>query len=323
MTSVSVIIPVYNVEAYIDECVQSVLNQTYTNIEIVLVDDGSTDNSGLKCDTWAEKDPRVSVIHKPNGGLSDARNVGVKQATGSYVLFLDSDDFWDDPEAVAKLMARIEITEADVLNFSYKKYYEDTGGTDPYFQDSQVMPVGLAKKEQLEYLTQHGLFIASACNKLVKRSLLDDDKLMFRKGVFSEDIEWCANLLCNAQRMDFVPECFYCYRHRSNSISNTISDKKCMDLRDNVLRCFALIDTVSDDVRTALYQYTAYQYGTFFAVQAQAEHPQTECIRDLQPYKWILHYHGGNPKVRVLYYCCKVIGYKNTCRLMRLVYCKH
>ncbi len=322
MICLSVIIPVYNVEEYIDDCIKSVLNQTYTNIDIVLVDDGSTDGSGIKCDEWAQKDTRICVVHKENGGLSDARNAGIKHAIGSYVLFLDSDDFWDDDNAIARLMQRIELTKADVLNFFYKKYYEDTQEKKSYFKFVQAMPIGLYKKEQLKYLMQHGLFIASACNKLVKKSLLDDEKLMFRKDVFSEDIEWCANLLCRAESMDFIPEDFYCYRQRSNSISNKITDKKCRDLHDNLIRCFELLESVLEDVRIPLCQYVAYQYGTFFAVQAQAEHPQAECLRSLKQYKWILRYHGGNAKVRLLYYSCNIMGYGNTCRLMRCLYRK-
>ena len=92
MAKVSIIIPVYNVAPYLDRCVQSACNQTYRNIEIILVDDGSTDESGEMCDRWAEKDSRVRVVHKKNGGLSDARNTGLDIAHGKYILFLDSDD---------------------------------------------------------------------------------------------------------------------------------------------------------------------------------------------------------------------------------------
>lgn len=89
---ISIIIPVYNVEQYLDKCLQSVINQTYQDIEIILVDDGSSDSSGILCDKWKEKDSRIKVIHKSNGGLSNARNVGIEQANGEYLMFIDSDD---------------------------------------------------------------------------------------------------------------------------------------------------------------------------------------------------------------------------------------
>ena len=123
MLVISVIIPVYNVERYLLECIDSVLSQSYKNIEIILVDDGSTDSSSLICDQIKEKSDKVVVIHKQNGGLSDARNAGIQVATGEYILFLDSDDFWDDKNAVFNLVNRVTKTQADVLNFSYKKYH--------------------------------------------------------------------------------------------------------------------------------------------------------------------------------------------------------
>lgn len=97
MLKFSIIVPVYNVEAYLDECIQSVLEQTYTDFELILVDDGSKDNSGTICDRWAQHDSRVFVVHKQNGGLSSARNEGLRHITGQYVMFLDSDDYWFRP----------------------------------------------------------------------------------------------------------------------------------------------------------------------------------------------------------------------------------
>ncbi|KIR02084.1 putative capsular polysaccharide biosynthesis protein,Glycosyl Transferase Family 2, YveT [Lachnospiraceae bacterium TWA4] len=114
---VSVIIPVYGVENYIEECVESVLLQSYKNMEIILVDDGSKDSSGIICDQYAYQDSRVIVIHKENGGLSDARNIGILKSTGDYVLFLDGDDFWNDTRAVEQLVNRISITGASCFNF--------------------------------------------------------------------------------------------------------------------------------------------------------------------------------------------------------------
>ena len=110
---VSIIIPVYNVEKYLQRCIESVLQQTYKDIEVVLVDDGSTDNSGNNCDLWSEKDKRIKVIHKVNGGLSSARNAGCRVATGDYILFLDSDDYLSS-DCVSKLIKMCEITVSDI-----------------------------------------------------------------------------------------------------------------------------------------------------------------------------------------------------------------
>ena len=123
---ISVIIPVYNTEKYLKECVESVLAQTYHNLEILLINDGATDSSPQICESYAKQDARIKLIHKENGGLSDTRNMGIKQCSGDYVLFLDSDDYWDDPKMVEKLADQMQQYPVDILNFRYKKYMEDT-----------------------------------------------------------------------------------------------------------------------------------------------------------------------------------------------------
>ena len=119
---ISVIIPVYNTEKYLKECVESVLAQTYHNLEILLINDGATDLSPQICESYAKQDARIKLIQKENGGLSDTRNTGIKQCSGDYVLFLDSDDYWDDPKMVEKLVDQMQQYPLDILNFRYIKY---------------------------------------------------------------------------------------------------------------------------------------------------------------------------------------------------------
>lgn len=123
MKKISVIVPVYKVEAYLERCVRSLCRQTYTNLEIILVDDGSPDRSGEMCDQMALEDPRISVIHKRNGGLSDARNSGIEQATGEYIAFVDSDD-WYDPSMLRILYELCEKNEAGIAECSYRSYFQ-------------------------------------------------------------------------------------------------------------------------------------------------------------------------------------------------------
>lgn len=320
MPMISVIIPVYNVERYLKECVDSVLAQDYKDIEIILVDDGSTDASPLICDQLEEKSNRIITIHKQNGGASDARNTGIKAATGKYILFLDGDDFWDDRYAVSKLVNRITKTKADVLNFSYKKYYENTNKKVLYLSGIEAMPEGLIGLcDQLEFLTKRGLYIASACNKMIRRSLFTE-KLFFRKNVYSEDIEWCAKLMATAKSMDFSCENFYCYRQRGNSVSHTIDTKKCEDLCNNIIECFKIAHTVDEKLKKYMYKYISYQYGTFFIVQSLTESVQKKSIIMLEKYAWVLSYHDHNKKLMFLNISCKLVGYKNTCILVRMGY---
>lgn len=318
MLKISVIIPIYNVEQYLNECIDSVINQTYKNLEIILVDDGSKDLSGEICDTYIEKDERIIVIHKENGGLSDARNTGIKRATGDYLCFLDSDDFWEDSEAIERLAERISITNPDVLNYSYVKYYEYTDSKVPQFTDIPAMPVDLkTKNEQMDYIVKNSYYIASACNKMIRRELFEKG-LLFEKGKLSEDIPWCARLLVLAESLDFICEDFYVYRQRETSITHTMATKACIDLKNNIMSCLKICKKSSKDMRKYLFYYTAYQYSTFIAVQSIASECPQECIDELSRYKWLLKYHANNRKIKVLYILAKIMGYKNLCKFIKM-----
>lgn len=316
MMKISVIIPIYNVVFYLQECVNSVIKQTYKNLEIILVDDGSTDECPNICDTYAKQYSNVKVVHKQNGGLSDARNVGILNSTGDYLLFLDADDFWKDSTAVQSLVDRINLTHADLLNYSYIKYYEDLKKYINYFEDMEPLPLEFNKLESIQYLLNNNLYIASACNKLIKKSLFEDGNLYFVKGIYSEDIDWCLRLLIKAESVDFICENFYCYRQRSGSISHTINDKKCHDLTNNILKCFSMVNK-SESLQDVLYKYVAYQYGTFFITQAVAENYQSECINELSKYKWVLKYHSNNKKLIILNIMVTLFGYKLSCKIIR------
>lgn len=316
MMKISVIIPIYNVGFYLQECVNSVIKQTYKNLEIILVDDGSTDECPSICDTYAKQYSNVKVVHKQNGGLSDARNVGILNSTGDYLLFLDADDFWKDSTAVQSLVDRINLTHADLLNYSYIKYYEDLKKYINYFEDMEPLPLEFNKLESIQYLLDNNLYIASACNKLIKKSLFEDGNLYFVKGIYSEDIDWCLRLLIKAESIDFICENFYCYRQRSGSITHTINDKKSHDLTNNILKCFSMVNK-SESLQDVLYKYVAYQYGTFFITQAVAENYQSECINELSKYKWVLKYHSNNKKLIILNIMVTLFGYKLSCRIIR------
>ena len=313
----SIVIPVYNVEKYIEQCVGSVLNQTYKKFEVILVDDGSPDKCPEICDLYAKVDSRVKVIHQENAGLSEARNAGIQVASGKYVIFLDSDDFWDDDNALKRIVERLNKTNPDVLNCSYKKYYEDTGIQISRFDNCSAMPDELKQKtEQLDYLTKEFLYIASACNKIIRTDILKKH-MQFEKGKLSEDVEWCARLLYHAKSFDFVCEEFYCYRQRAMSITHTMKEKSCIDLTDNILGCIKVAEQADKKIREYIYRYTAYQLSTFIAVQAIATKCPPECIERLKKYSWLFSYHGKNKKVTCLYVANKILGFKNMCRVVR------
>ena len=317
MLKISIIIPIYNVEPYLHQCVDSVLSQTYENIEVILVDDGSPDNCPAICDRYADTDARVKVIHQKNGGLSAARNTGVQCASGDYIAFLDSDDFWGNPRGLQEVVWRLEKTNPDVLNFSYVKCTETGKVISHCLNCVDELPLEIIDSElQLEFLTKHSLFIASAWNKILRRNIAEI--LPFEKGKTSEDIDWCARLMCLAQSFDFICINLCCYRQRATSITHSFSEKNCVDLKDNILRCIAIMNESPQNRRVSLATYIAYQLATFFAVQALAPNCPQECISELCASKSFLHYHGGSKKVACLDLGCRIVGFSNMCHLIRL-----
>jgi len=313
---ISVIIPVYNTEEYLQQCVRSVLSQIYTDIEIILVDDGSTDTSGTICDNFAEKDSRVIVIHKVNGGLSDARNIGIEAATGEYGIMIDSDDYWSSDNVVSTLVERARLTHADVISFAYDKYEEVTRKRYHMLSNANDMSLSCNEEiQQLQYLTSHSLLISSACNKMISMSVLKDT--LFRRGLVSEDVEWCSRLILTAHSFDFIHNSFYCYRQRESSIAHSINEKSCKDLCYAVRKCCSLLKRMPYEKRRYAARYAAYQMSTFIAVQAFTPSFQKKTIQQLRDYSKILYYHGGNRKVIIMYYGTRIFGFLNWCRIIR------
>lgn len=216
---ISVIIPIYKVELYIDKCVESVLNQTWKNIEVILVDDGSPDKCGLMCDEYAKKDKRIKVIHKDNGGLSDARNAGMEVATGDYIGFVDSDD-WIDENFYEQLMDKIKKTGADIVTAGVKKVWED-GKTEVMtpFQEIQ-----LSNQEAMKAIIEESFLKQPVWYKLYRA---DVARIKFKEGVLHEDNYWSYQVVANVSKVIVMPEPYYYYRQRSSSImSSEYSEKR-------------------------------------------------------------------------------------------------
>ena len=258
----TVIIPVYNVAAYLAKCIDSVLKQEFKQYEVILIDDGSTDESGTICDKFAEQDKRIVVIHQKNKGLSAARNIGIENAKGEYILFLDSDDYWHDSSALNIIYSRLNVSNADILSFNYMKFCDDVFEK-PYFKQDTNMPLDKLEKNSLEYQVDHDLWIACAWNKVIKRELFYQGKLYFNLGITSEDIDWCLRLALYAEKFDFIANVIVCYRQRKTSISNSITVQKMDMLIDNIVVCLSLLEK-EQKIRKIdiLKPYIGYQYGT-------------------------------------------------------------
>ena len=211
---ISMVVPVYNVEKYLKKSIESILNQTYQNIEILLVDDGSTDSSGKICESFSKVDPRIRVFHKENGGLSDARNFGIEQMKGQYVAFIDSDDYISK-DYVWKLYSSIKNNDSEVSICSFLLVDEKGEKIKDELLDSGK--ICLTGQQILEkVLTADGYRYVVAWNKLYRSTLFE--KLKFKKGMLYEDEFLNYPLFWDCKRVSIVEEPLYLYVQRKGSI---------------------------------------------------------------------------------------------------------
>ena len=233
METVSIIIPVYNVEKYLDRCIDSVLKQSYQNIEVLLVDDGSTDKSGLLCDRWAEKDSRIRVIHKVNEGVSVARNTGLDQANGDYIAFVDSDDFID-ANMIETLYNTLQIKHAEMSICSF--VFVDETGT-PLEEENQSSPIKdeiLTGYEVIQKLAgDRGWYFHLAWNKIYKRSLFSD--IRFPVNKFAEDAFIAHRLLGKCTTVACIHDACYYYTQRADSLVHNRTWKTCLNDAESFL----------------------------------------------------------------------------------------
>lgn len=226
---VSIIVPVYNVESYLDECVKSIMQQTYKNIEIILVDDGSTDKSGILCDEYKKMDERIAVIHKVNGGLSDARNAGLKIANGDYISFVDSDDIISTV-FIESFMVPVIEGNCDVVAMKW--------GTN-FWNGEKLPKLALSLTEcSREYMDPmnalecmlYQQIATGAPFKIYKKSLFDD--IAFPVGYYYEDVATTYKAFLKANKVAVITGNLYAYRMRKNSIiRQNFSEKKLVALK--------------------------------------------------------------------------------------------
>ena len=226
MAEVSIIVPVYQVENYLHKCVDSILAQTFTDFELILVDDGSKDRSGQICDEYAEMDERVKVIHKENSGPSDTRNRGIEQAAGNYFMFVDSDDYIA-PTMVECLYQSILKENADIAACNFLYSFEDDRNQD-FSTNIQWEVVSGAEIFYNRKNDRSCGYWTVVWNKLYKSKVFG--KLRFRAGKYYEDEFWANDIYQMDIKMVTIPECLYYYRQHGNNSMKTTNSKKNLDI---------------------------------------------------------------------------------------------
>lgn len=303
----SVIVPVYNVKDYLQECLESILVQSYCNFETILIDDGSSDGSSELCDEWAAKDSRITCIHKANGGASTARNEGIKACTGDYVIFMDADDYWDDEHFLEQAVASMTISQADVAVFGWKKV-GNKGSFDSFVPKAGISIIDSVKS---------GDFNMSPTTKLVKTKLLKDNDIFFRTGVINEDMEWCARIFLAAEKFDSLAMNPYCYRQRQGSVTHVTNYDYARDVKSNYKNCLKLQQYMTSE-KSEAYQYYLARGMSMFIInlscydKAERQH-YSQFVRDNL---YVLRY-SNRFREKLILLSIKVLGIGATEYLLR------
>lgn len=228
---ISIIVPIYNVELYLDDCIKTIINQTYKNIEIILVDDGSTDNSAKICDEYEKKDSRIKVIHKENGGLSDARNKGLEEAKGKYICFIDSDDLIS--YKFIEILYKQCIDNNSEIAICQLQIVKDNENKKINVEDTKNINVQNMTGRKLSIFIYNGEYkdiSFSACNKLYRRDLFINNNIKYPYGKYYEDTQTTFKLFYKANNITINNEFLYYYRKREESITTSkVSRKKFID----------------------------------------------------------------------------------------------
>jgi len=306
----SVIVPVYNVEKYLETCVDSILCQSFTDFELILVNDGSKDRSGSICDTYAQADTRVKVIHKENGGQSTARNTGVSAASGEYVVFLDSDDFIDTADFFSDLY-NAKKEDTDVIIFRYYKYYsqEKKSDCDVNMADIPFQPKGMLLTE----LVKRDAFFCSCWSKCVRIKLLKENNICFDETLRCEDMDWYYQVVSAAEQYVVLDKPYINYRQRENSVTSVYNPKSIEDYVVTIDKWYSRIKKVEDPTeREALLSSLAKLYCNLLISYARNANRLKHIKKQIFSFKELLRYQL-NPRTKMIGLFCKLFGLNLTC----------
>lgn len=312
----SIIIPVYNAEKYIEECVKSIIRQTYSSFEVILVDDESSDRSGEICDGMAKSEQRIKVIHQKNGGTSGARNTGLKAARGDYVLFMDNDDYWNSTNVLEELNNQINESWADVIMFDNCTYWEKEKKMT--YGNYQIKRADVLKSENpIMYIIESGQMSRTVWNKAIKRDLIFLNKLWFKENIRNEDTEWTARLFQRAESYDWCEKVFYVYRkgHTSAQTSGRITYKIWTDLKNIIRNTIDDAQGLPEKRREALLNYISYPYAVCMGQMELVQGITKDDILELKQYRFLLKI-SRDPYVKKVKMCYRILGWRATAKFI-------
>lgn len=318
---ISIIIPVYNVENYLEDTIESVLRQSYTNIEIILINDGSTDNSKKVCESYAAQYGFIYLIDQENGGLSKSRNVGMKKASGDYIIFLDSDDFWEDNLLDILVEYLYENTDVDYLFFRHSEYFETTKhkkekslNIDPEIINQLRGP------DILSYiLEKEKYFPWYACLSIIRSEFIRENNLLFHVDRNYEDVLWTPEVFMNAHKVGFVNKALYVYRRdREGQITSQLSYQNLRDsifIADYWAKKTSQLDREEMRVKLMNNIVPRYFYSLWFSGFLN-KRDRGLILRELKDHCYVLDYRD-TPIQRMTYFMISCFGFTFTSKLFK------
>lgn len=315
----SVILPIYNVEAYLAECVESILQQTYKDYELILVDDGSKDASPDICDEYAKKDGRIKVVHQTNAGVSMARNNGLAVASGDYVMFIDSDDFITSNDFLQKLADKT-VNGVDLVFFKYSRFIDGSKTLCNCSFSYQSAMSETTMSSKLQKLVDADAFYGMAWIKAVRRAVLTDNNILFEKGLLGEDTEWNYHLLMKTKSVEFIDESFLAYRQREGSISHSLKLKNLTDFIYVIAKWAEPIKQLKDiALKRALLGSLAKYYSNLLVVYMRVNDKEKVALKKtLKELSWLLEYSSSKrPKMVAKVYC--LLGFDITILMLNIL----
>lgn len=325
----SIIVPVYNVEHYLDQCLESILTQNYSNFEVLLINDGSKDSSLEICKKYKQIHDKIILIDKENGGVSDARNTGLKTANGEYIFFCDSDDYWVGSDTLLNINNLIKESKADLIIHEESRFFSKRDIVYKHNQKFLKNKKGNFTDEIIN-LVYYDLYAPSPCDKIIKRSILIENELFFPTDKRSEDIEWTGKLMYHIETFSIYSKSFYFYRQaRKGSFTTNIDEKNVIDIYTMVKNGLKNQQTNSEKMNLAVENYWACIYviilKEFYVLSPKW---RKEIWNDLYDWKYLLQW-NRNLKVDKVMFFYKYLSFRflifflNGYRIKTSFYKKH
>jgi glycosyltransferase involved in cell wall biosynthesis len=315
---ISIVIPVYNVAPYLSACVDSIVRQWngMNDVEIILVDDGSTDTSPEICNSYSDKFENVTVIHKENGGLSDARNAGIKAASGEWLLFVDGDDYIADNSLSGILDIAKQDGNTDLIFLRISKVFPDGRKEDITENIERSKLWNVPKEKALEYLATLPKFPGSACAKLIKRRVLLQNAHLFEKDLLSEDIDFMIGLILICSRFDYCPQEYYCYRqNREGSITYKMRVDNIRSLLAIIRKWAGLAESKFRQYDKFIYAFMCYEYAVLlgvFGLLSEIDSAEKKRIWiEIKNFRFLLKYARGS-HARAIAFASRIVGLRCT-----------